>query len=340
MQPIVRNSDERKPVRKKPLISIVVPMWNEAESLPFLYKSLTTVTKRLAKREGYRFEYIFVDDGSTDNSVEIITALARQSSEVRIIEFSRNFGKEIAVTAGIHAAQGDAVIMLDADLQHPVELLPEFLQKWRAGAEVVVGVRRHYGRQSVWKRFTSWLFYKSLAKISHTVIVPGATDYRLIDKQVVAAFNQLSEHNRMTRGLIDWLGFRREYIYFTPEPRHYGQAGYSFNKLLGLAVNSFVSLSLFPLRLAGYLGIFITATAGLGGLFIVVEDFMLDDPLNLKFSGPAMLAVLNMFWIGIVLSALGLVALYIASIHTEVINRPLYITRARPRPTTAKPLKK
>jgi polyisoprenyl-phosphate glycosyltransferase len=235
----------------------------------------------------------------------------------------------VAVTAGVQASRGDAAIILDADLQHPVALIPEFIAKWRAGAEVVVGVRKRYGKESPFKRASSWLFYKLLASFSDTPVTPQATDYRLLDREVINAFNKFSERNRLTRGLIDWLGFRRDYVYFKSSDRMYGQASYRYGKLFSLAINSFVSLSLFPLKVAGRLGVIITAFAGLLGLFMLVEDVLLDDPLGLNFSGPAMLAVLNMFWIGIVLTSLGLIALYIANIHAEVINRPLYVTRER-----------
>jgi glycosyltransferase involved in cell wall biosynthesis len=312
----------------KQLISVVVPIWNEADSLPVLYGQLLGVAKSAAMAQLYRFEFIFVNDGSTDRSADVLREISCKDTSVRVIELSRNFGKEIAVTAGIHGATGEAVIMLDADMQHPVELLPEFLEKWRSGAEVVIGVRSSYGeRQHLWKRVTSWMFYKMLARMADGEVVPRATDYRLIDRQVADAFMQLGEHNRITRGLIDWLGFKREYIFFMPPPRQYGEPGYSFRKLFTLALDGFVSLSVLPLRLAGYLGIIITILSGVLGVFIVIEDFVLSDPLSLNFSGPAMLAVFNMFLIGIVLCALGLVALYIANIHSEVINRPLYVVR-------------
>ncbi len=314
----------------KQKISIIVPVYNEERSLPMMHEQLQAVTTPLTKT--YSFEYIYVNDGSSDTSPGVLASLESQDKAVRVLEFSRNFGKEIAVTAGLHASTGQAAIIMDADMQHPVALLPEFIAKWEAGAEVVVGVRKRYGKESSQKRFHSWLFYKLLSKISDVPVTPRATDYRLLDREVVDAFNQLSERNRITRGLVDWLGFQREYVYFESADRLYGQVSYKFGKLVGLAVNSFVSLSLFPLRFAGWLGIAITLLSGLAGIFIIVEDFLLNDPLGLKFSGPAMLAVLNMFWIGIVLIAIGLVALYIASIHSEVINRPLYVLRKHRRP--------
>jgi glycosyltransferase involved in cell wall biosynthesis len=305
------------------LISVVIPIYNESDSLPVIYEQLQTEAAKLPEL----FEYIFVDDGSSDDSRQVLATFEAKDTHVHVIEFSRNFGKEIAVTAGIHAARGQAAVIMDADLQHPTRLLPDFIAKWQAGAEVVVGVRRRYGHESLTKRFNSWLFYKLLGKISNTPLTPRATDYRLLDRTVIDAFNGLGEHSRITRGLIDWLGFRRDYVYFTSADRMYGQASYRFGKLFDLAVNSFVSLSVFPLRFAGWLGIAITTLAGLSGAFMLIEKYPLHDPLKLNFSGPAMLAVLNMFWIGIVLSCLGLVALYIASIHAEVINRPLYVVR-------------
>jgi glycosyltransferase involved in cell wall biosynthesis len=309
----------------KQKISIIVPVYNEERSLPMLHEQLQAVTAPLTKT--YSFEFIYVDDGSSDTSRDVLSALESQDKAVRVLEFSRNFGKEIAVTAGLHASTGQAAIIMDADMQHPVALLPDFIAKWEEGAEVVVGVRKRYGKESAQKRFHSWLFYKLLTRISDVPVTPRATDYRLLDREVIDAFNGLSERNRITRGLVDWLGFQREYVYFESADRLYGQASYKYGKLVGLAVNSFVSLSLFPLRFAGWLGITITFLSGLAGVFIIIEDFLLHDPLGLRFSGPAMLAVLNMFWIGIVLIAIGLVALYIANIHAEVINRPLYILR-------------
>lgn len=310
------------------LLSIIIPVYNEADSLPKIYEQLLAVTSKLTDS----FEYIFVDDGSSDKSSQLLANLEVANSQVRVIEFSRNFGKEIAVTAGLNLAVGQAAIIMDADLQHPVGLIPEFIAKWRAGAEVVVGVRQRYGHESIQKRFNSWLFYKLMAKMSDTSITPRATDYRLLDRQVIDAFNELHERNRLTRGLIDWLGFRRDYLYFKSSDRLYGHPSYKFSKLFGLAINSFVSHSVFPLRLAGWLGIIITTLAGLTGVFMFVDKVPLHDSLRLNFSGPAMLAVLNMFWIGIVLISLGLVALYIASIHAEVIDRPLYVVRKSGRP--------
>lgn len=216
---------------------------------------------------------------------------------------------------------------MDADLQHPPELLGTFIEKWEAGAEVVIGIRQYSKEESTTKRLTSYLYYKLIGSITHSTITPHATDYRLLDRCVVDAFNDLTERNRMTRGIIDWLGFRREYIQFTAPLRQYGEATYSYKKLMSLAINSFTSYSMLPLKLAGYLGVFILLVSAPLTLFIFIEEYAMHDPYHLKITGTATLAVILLFLVGIVLACLGLIALYIAQIHTEVTNRPLYVLR-------------
>jgi polyisoprenyl-phosphate glycosyltransferase len=275
----------------------------------------------------YTFEFIFVDDGSKDDSAKVVRRLAGRDRRMRLLEFARNFGKEAAVSAGLHSCRGDAAVIMDADLQHPPALLPAFLSKWREGSEVVVGVRTYDKGETFIKRFCSGLYYKIMRRIAHTTITPHATDYRLLDRTVIDAFNRLSERNRMTRGLIDWLGFRRSYVKFKTRLRQHGEVSYGFGKLCILAVNSLTAYSLLPLRLAGYLGMFILSLSAPMGLFIVIEKYMLHDPWGLRFSGPATLAVILLFLVGVMLACLGLVAMYIAHIHAEVLARPLYVVR-------------
>jgi len=305
------------------LISIIIPIYNEEKNIPFLYQKLTGVLTSLQK---YDFELIFINDGSQDKSLLELEKITQKDQRARILDFSRNFGKEIATTAGIHSCHGDACLMIDADLQHPIEKIPEFIGKWEKGAEVVIGVREKNNGEGLVKKFGSFVFYKIINMISETEIVSKATDFRLLDRMVIDAFNKLTEKNRMTRALIDWLGFRRDYVYFTANARINGKASYSFWKLLRLAFNSFISFSLFPLRLAGYLGIIITILSGMLGIFIIITRYFIKD---VYFSGTAILAVIILFLIGIVLICLGLIALYIANIHAEVNNRPLYVIRKR-----------
>jgi dolichol-phosphate mannosyltransferase len=305
------------------LISIIVPIYNEAQNIPILHSEITKTVRSLP----YVFEYVFVDDGSRDNSASAVRDLVKRRKQVRLIELSRNFGKEAAVSAGLHAAKGDAAIILDADLQHPPRLISTFINKWKRGAEVVVGVKR-YGTNESWiKRWTSDWFYKILQPIADTEITPHAADFRLLDRRVIDAFDQLKEHNRMTRGLIDWLGFRRDYVAFDVAPRYAGERSYTFRKLFALAMNSFTAYSLLPLRLAGYLGYAMLILTIPAGIFLTTETYAMHDPLHLHISGTAMLAILIIFLIGVVLGCLGLISLYIAHIYAEVIDRPLYIIR-------------
>jgi polyisoprenyl-phosphate glycosyltransferase len=305
------------------MISLVIPVYNEEKNIPLLYEGLKKVWQGIL----YNQEMIYVDDGSSDDSSLILRRLSALDSAVKVVEFSRNFGKEIATTAGINHCQGNACILIDADLQHPLAMIPEFLRRWEKGAEIVVGVRLSNKSCGLMKSFCSRLFYKIMAGISEVELMPNSTDFRLLDRKVINEFNRFTEKNRITRGLIDWLGFKKDYLYFDAGARANGEAGYSFLKLVRLAINSVVSLSLFPLKLAGYLGIFITITSGLLGLFILVEKYLLNDPWKMYFSGSAILAVVILFLVGIILICLGLTALYIANIHGEVVNRPLYAVR-------------
>lgn len=308
------------------LISIIVPIYNESQNIPLLYSAITQQFKKLSD---YKFEVIMVDDGSRDDSLAKIQQLSRRDPRVRALEFARNFGKEAATSAGLHAAQGDAAILIDADLQHPPTYFSTFIKKWQKGADIVVGVREYSDKESLFKRATSKLFYRLFGMVSTTEVTPHATDFRLLDRTVIDAFSQLTERGRITRGLIDWLGYKRDYVAFDAPPRLHGEAAYTVSKLIKLAMDSFTAHSLLPLKVAGYLGGIIIAITVPLGLFMYVEKYLLGDPYGLQFTGTAMLAVLILFLVGIILFCLGLVALYIARIHTEVMNRPLYVVRER-----------
>jgi dolichol-phosphate mannosyltransferase len=318
----------------KKLISIIIPIYNEEENIPLIFSA---VEKVMEKESDYDCEIIFIDDGSSDDSAAVIGSIietrrgamieTRRGASVHVLEFSRNFGKEPATSAGLEYAKGSAVIMIDADLQHPPSLIPEFLRKWEAGAEVVVGVREKSKGVGFFKKLSSMLYYHLINAMTETTITPRATDYRLLDKKVVKELNKLTEKNRMTRALIDWLGFKREYVYFVAEERANGEASYGFLQLLKLAVDSMVAMSLLPLKLAGYGGVVIILFSGSLGGFIFVEKYLLHDPWGMSISGSAILAVIILFLVGIILASLGLMALYIASIHAEVVDRPLYVIR-------------
>jgi len=259
--------------------------------------------------------------------LDVLRGLAEADSRVHVLDLSRNFGKEIALTAGVHAAESsDAVICIDADLQHPPELIPTLIARWREGYDVVATVRTELERQPLFKRVGSHVFYWLMRRISGVAMVSQTTDFRLYDRRVVQAFMQATERQRMFRGIMDWMGFRRVYVEFQAGARTQGEAGYSYSKLIGLAINSITAFSLWPLRLTGYLGLLITLSSGMLLLWML-GNFLLHGRLD--YTPLAMAVVANTFLIGVVLMAIGLVALYIGTIHTEVINRPLYVVRER-----------
>jgi len=307
-------------------ISLVVPVYNEEKNLPLMAALIKGVFSTISD---YKYELIFVNDGSRDNSQIVIEQLASNDSDIKFIEFSRNFGKEAATSAGLAFAIGDAVMMADADLQHPVALIPQFITQWEAGFDQVIGIRTTNVSTSLTKKIASRTFYIILNCISGNKQIPGTTDFRLIDRRVVDAYNELTERNRMTRGLLEWLGFRKTYIEFEAGVRAHGEATYSYYKLLRLAFSSFIAHSLFPLKFAGYVGVFITTSSFLLGTVVFIQGYLYDDLLGWNVSGTSQLAILNVFLIGIVLASLGLVALYIGSIHEEVTNRPLYVVRSK-----------
>jgi polyisoprenyl-phosphate glycosyltransferase len=305
------------------LITIVVPVFREEKNLSNLLARLNSVTSSIIDID---WEYIFVNDGSPDNSITVLKQLAAQQNNIKIIDFSRNFGKEIALTAGVHAANADAVICMDADLQHPPEAIPKLVEAWRQGAEVVATIRTSIDKQPLLRRLGSHVYYWLMARISGLDMASQTTDFRLFDKKVVDAFRLVTERDRMFRGIMDWMGFKKVYVEFQAAAREHGSAGYSYVKLWQLAVNSITSFSLFPLRITGYLGVMIAGCSGSLLSWMLFSNYVLGHK---DFTPLAIVVVSNTFLIGIVLTAIGLVALYIGTIHTEVINRPLYLVRER-----------
>lgn len=306
-----------------PTISIVIPIHNEEEVLPeFLDKQLLP---ELDKIKDYKTEVIFVDDGSTDKSVSILQKYTDKSKKFKLISLSRNFGKEAALSAGLKYASGTAVITIDADGQQPPSLIPEFIKKWEAGAEIVTGVRDHFTKHGFVQKTGSKLFYWALRKMGNRHTVPGSTDFRLIDRIVVDEFNHLSEHNRITRGLIDWLGFKQEYIKYTYGARLAGKPSYNLSKLFHLAVDSFISMSTTPLVIFGYIGAIITIFSFLLGMFVIIQQYILGDPLHLYWNGAVQMTIFITFLVGLVLISQAITALYISHIHAETQGRPLYI---------------
>ena len=309
---------------KKKSISIIIPIYNESKSLANFYDRLRSVKKKLLK---YNWEFVFVNDGSSDNSLSLLYELAKLDNKNKILDLSRNFGKEIALSAGVHEIENvDAVICIDSDLQHPPELIPKLINAWEDGYDIVATIRTSIKKQPLLKRIGSKLFYWLMSKISGVKMKSQTTDFRLYDKKVIQAFRNVTERDRMFRGIMDWMGFKKTYISFKADARKEGEAGYSYAKLWHLAISSITSFSLWPLRITGRIGVLITLLSG-GLLSWMLLNYIFLQKLD--YSPLAIIVVANTFLIGLVLMSIGLVALYIGSIHTEVINRPLYIVRER-----------
>lgn len=296
-------------------------MFNEAKGLDGLHKDLTQMLQKTVQQ---KYEIIYCDDGSYDGTNELIKRWCNKNPKVKLVTLARNFGKEIAVSAGLAAAKGQAVITLDADGQHPVSLVPEFIKRWQAGGKVIIGLRASNQKEGLIKKYGSRLFYGPYNKLMNLRLVPGATDFRLIDASVLRDFLRMTERNRITRGMIDWLGYEQEHIKFSANPRRHGHAGYSFKKLFKLAIDSMISLSISPLYIAMYLGIFILPISAVIGACLLVNE-LAGDPLGWNASGSAYLMVLLLFLVGVILVSQGIIGLYLSQIHTETQNRPLYV---------------
>lgn len=308
---------------QKKLISVIIPVYNEADGIgDFLEKHLLPELEKITK---YKTEVILVNDGSTDESLKILQGFADKNKSIKVLALSRNFGKEPALSAGLKYSKGDAAILIDADGQQPPSLIPKFIEAWEEGGEIITGVRDHYTKHGLIPRLGSKLFYKLLNSMGNKRTVPGSTDFRLLDRVAIDEFNHLTEHNRITRGLIDWMGFNQVNIKYVYGERLAGKPSYNFKKLLKLAVDSFVSLSTTPLVIFGYIGIFITIASFILGVFVIIQQYVLGDPLHLYWNGAVQMSIFITFLVGLVLVSQAITALYISHIHAETQNRPLFI---------------
>jgi len=300
----------------QPSISCVVPAYNEAASLGLLLDSLTAVLVDLTPR----WEVIVVDDGSTDATpLAVLPWLKRRG--LRYLRLSRNFGKEAALTAGIDHAQGEVVVLIDADLQHPPAMIGAMVQAWRNGADMVCTARSSRSDESWRKRLGTWIFYSLVNSGSATPIPVDAGDFRLMDRQVVDALKMLPERNRFMKGLYAWVGFRTEVLPYTPTPRHAGQSSFSMKRLSSLAFTGVTAFTNAPLRLWSGLGA-VVALAALGfAAWIVISDFVFGNDVP----GWATLATGLAFSIGVQLLSVGILGEYIGRIFDEVKQRPVYI---------------
>lgn len=307
----------------KKLISIVLPTYREEKNVSLIYNELQKVLHKISEK--YNYEIIYVNDGSPDNTWEEIVKVCQKDQNVKAINLSRNFGKEVAISAGINETLWDAVITLDSDGQHPVEMLWSFLDEWEKWYDIVYNKRPNTHWASFIKNFSSKLFYSIFNLISDFKLEPGTTDYRLLDRKVVNYYIKFQEKNRLYRGLTDWLGFNKKALIFDAQKRlDDGISSYSYKKLFNLAVNSLTSFSMFPLKLVWYLWFFITFTSTFLLIFVIWDKILFN---YFTFSNIAIVIILNTILIWVVLMSLWLIALYIWKIHEEVLHRPMFIIK-------------
>jgi dolichol-phosphate mannosyltransferase len=302
-------------------LSVVVPLYNEQEVAGETYRRL----KEVLDGTGESYELIFIDDGSRDQTRHIVRALADSDPSLKLIGFSRNFGHQTAITAGMEAACGKAVVVIDADLQDPPEVIPQMLEKWREGYQVVYGLRSGRRGESFFKRLTAKLFYRTLNSLTDVHLPVDAGDFRLIDRSVCEALKQLPERNRYVRGLVSWVGFRQTAVEFVRAERFAGTTKYPFRKMLSLAGDALTSFSYKPLKLSIFIGSLVSFFSFVYAIVIICQRLFTD----ILISGWATLACLTLFFNGIILVMMGIIGQYIGRIYDETKGRPLYIVSER-----------
>lgn len=302
----------------KKIISVILPVLNEQHNIPLIYQKLKTVFD--TQLPEYTYEMCFINDGSTDNSWPIIQELAAKDISIKALSFSRNFGYQTALTAGYDTVQGDAIISMDSDLQHPPELIPDFIKCWQLGAKIVYA--RRIGRKDTWfKRVTAAIFHRLLNKISHINIPHGVSDFRLIDASVHKVISSYRNESPFWRGVIAWTGFKPAYVDFYQPNRIHGFTGYTWSKLIRIAFDGITGFSLVPLRMAAFWGIFMMCTGFMMSCYLMVR-IMLDIVQYPLFK---MLVIVMYMFMGIQFLLLWILGEYIGRIAQAQINRPLYI---------------
>ena len=302
----------------KQLLSLVVPLFNERPMLPIFFDRVLTVLATL----DLRWEIVLVDDGSDDGSAQYIRSVIDRTPGVRLIKLSRNFGKEAAMTAGLEHARGDAVIVLDADLQDPPEQIPAMVECWQSGVDVVLMQRRSRAGETVFKRWSAHLFYRLLNRTSRTNIPVDTGDFRLMSRKAVSALLALTERNRYMKGLFAWIGMPTQVIQYDREPRVAGETKWDYPGLAGLALEGLTSFSISPLRWATVIGLIAASMGAVFGLWIVVKAIMLGDATS---GYPSLVAIIS-FLGGIQLMSVGIVGEYVGKTYMESKQRPVYLT--------------
>lgn len=301
------------------MISIVVPVFNEEEVLPQLYERVS----RVMENTGIPFELIFVDDGSIDNSLELLSTLHQKNANVKVLELSRNFGHQMAIAAGLDYASGEAVVTMDSDLQHPPEMIPDLIRKWKEGYDIVYTCRTSTEDTGFFKNMTSSFFYAAINRLSEVNVPQGAADFRLMDHSVVEAFRLMGESSLFLRGLVSWVGYKQVAIPYEAAARYGGKSKYSFLRMLRFAIDGVTSFSSIPLYVSAFIGLIISVLSFIYAIFAIYARLFTD----LVVEGWTSVMVMVLFLGGILLITLGIQGMYLGRIYKEVKGRPRYLVR-------------
>ena len=304
----------------KKLISILIPCYNEAQSLPILIPKLEDLANNLKQ---YDWEFLCVNDGSKDNTLEVLRELRQIYKRVNYIDLSRNYGKENAMLAGFDYVKGDCMVIMDADLQHPPHVIVQMLEKWEEGHDDVYASRLTRGKESLLRKKLSLLYYRILQRSTRLEVLPNVGDFRLLDRRCINALKQMRENNRYTKGMYCYIGFRKTYVTFETEDRIAGESSMNYKTLINLAIEGILSYTTLPLRIATVIGILTSLFALIYMLVVFVKTLLYGDPVQ---GYPTMMIVI-LFLGGIQLLALGILGEYIGRIFTETKNRPVYFVR-------------
>ena len=299
-------------------ISIIVPAYNEEESLPFLYERLT---KLIDSIENYEFEVLFINDGSKDRTLELIKEIRQKDERFCYVNLSRNFGKEVAMLAGLDYAKGDAVIFIDADLQDPPELIPELIKYWEEGYDDVYARRKSREGETFFKKFTSKLYYQVLQKLSKVEIQKDTGDFRLLDRRCVNALRKLRESQRCSKSMFSWIGYKKKEVLFDRDARVAGKTKWNYKKLVDLAIDGITSFTTSPLRLSTYISIPTFIILGVYFIYVIAKSCIIKEAIQAYQA----IILLILFFSGIQILLFGIIGEYLGRIFNETKNRPLYL---------------
>ena len=299
-------------------ISIIIPAYNEEESLPILYDRMKKLMEMMKE---YEFEILFVNDGSKDRTIELIKEMRQKDNRVSYVDFSRNFGKEIAMIAGLDYATGDCVIFIDADLQDPPELIPELVKYWEEGYDDVYAKRRSRKGEKWFKKFTSKMYYKVLQKVTNIEIQRDTGDFRLLDRRCVNALKKLRESQRNTKSMFSWIGYKKKEVLYDRDPRVAGNTKWNYAKLIDLAVDGITSLTTSPLRLSTFIAIPTFIVLFIYFIYVIIKSFVIHEAIQ-AFQA---IILLILFFSGIQILLFGIMGEYMGRIFNETKSRPLYL---------------